>query len=68
MLDSQRADFAALFQHDDADFLSTFTFELLDAYGSAETGWTGSDNANVDLILNALDGFWIVSVFVSCRR
>lgn len=57
--DDVRAGFAALFEDDDADVVSALALELLETDGGAETGGPGADDADVYVVLCALDIVWV---------
>lgn len=57
-----RTYFGALFEDDDSEIL----VELLEAYSSTETGGTGTDDADIDVLCYALYARWIKRHSLPC--
>lgn len=70
-IDERLAYFPAFFQYDNTDVLSLLAFQLLDTNSSAETGGSSANYTNIRFVLNSLNGFRIVKLFIrfiSTRR
>jgi hypothetical protein len=52
----------ALFQDYDTYFLATLTFQLLQPDSGTKASWTSTDNADINLILCAFNGYRIIRI------